>query len=125
MASCSSSQLDLLQNVSESHGDIRSLPYIIDAIKRELSDKGIDLDKLEPRSRDRDRVTRLVDLRDYKILEKVLMDLKEDDSQNLIKRCFLTCQPELRHDLVWHDPAISESRRNRICKRYTRRTIIF
>lgn len=111
------------ENQQETKGTSRSLPYVIDAIKSELTAKGIDLDKLEgssssSTSRDHDRVQHLVDLRDYKILEKVLLDLKDDDALNLTKRCFLTCQPELKHDLIWHDPSIPDGRRNKICRKY-------
>jgi len=113
------------ENQADTKGTSRSLPYVIDAIKSELGAKGIDLDKLEGglsssalASRDHDRVQRLVDLRDYKILEKVLLDLKDDDALNLTKRCFLTCQPELKHDLIWHDPSIPDGRRNKICRKY-------
>jgi len=110
------------ENQPDTKGTSRSLPYVIDAIKSDLSAKGIDLDKLEgglsTSLRDHDRVQRLVDLRDYKILEKVLLDLKDDDALNLTKRCFLTCQPELKHDLIWHDPSIPDGRRNKICLKY-------
>ena len=113
------------ENQPDTKGTSRSLPYVIDAIKSELSAKGIDLDKLEGglsastlTAREHDRVQRFVDLRDYKILEKVLLDLKDDDALNLTKRCFLTCQPELKHDLIWHYPSISEGRRNKICRKY-------
>ena len=117
LRSISSSKIKFL-NQPDSNGNARSLPHSIDAIMSDLSAKGIGLDKLEARSRDPLRVTRLADLRDYKILEKVLFELKDDDSLSLIKRCFLTCQPELKHDLIWYDPSISDGRRNKICRKY-------